>query len=810
MRRMRKRIIAFLLAVIMVFTTGCSSGFYADELHELSLEDNSVSGNNVDSDSDLDSTMPNNTGEENGTDEDLVFNSEMNNTSITENDASVNINEHTIVTDGENEIEGLSSGEEDLLRELGYIDSDVDEDLIYQEYTLLSDGSYQYHLDPNDEESIDKWFELYMPNSAFDVYDQNDEWFNNLTNYERFFVELLTSDVYIDPNIYEDQTLDECINIIQSGTDADYFFYGSILEGITLEDLITIKEAGYSIEDLVDVICGSLWNLDSDLLKKYGIESRESYDSSKIPNVLLSIAKGTYIYQEAIAKSQSASSKKSMLRAAPRKTMKVHPQLADTGYRAGNGHGTIWRITLGGKPALCMDYGKSCSRNFTYTGGNGYVAGQTLGYFVMRSNSSSKMVTACAQVALWIYLGAVTSGGLNQTKATVEKATERMFLNVNKNELTSLQAMVWSVYHGAKTNTKVYKAYTWYSDNPNAQRLLTYELPEEDIDEPPSGGEGGGTPVIPPERPIPPQEDDDIVSGEIMGDYFCDTELKTTIVTTKRDIETGKPLEGVDFKLSGDFGGYYTTDSNGQFSTTNEDYFSETMVWGVEKGDHEVKVGEDSHGNDIKETKYYYTCKECGQSGDYDSEGSRDEAGEQHCVNHSKEIAEARLNAKVSAYTFRWVVSETDPRTSTHTYNLVTGGTDSYTTGYHNNPVITQSNTESGYHRDEHRVINVNLTNERVRGTITINKSDMDYLNCRTEGDNNQDFIPQGDASLAGAVYGLYANADIIRPDGKSGVDRTGLPTNIRMDYCTGSVDDPNAHKTYTGKNPFGIDAIHT
>lgn len=59
----------------------------------------------------------------------------------------------------------------------------------------------------------------------------------------------------------------------------------------------------------------------------------------------------------------------------------------------------------------------------------------------------------------------------------------------------------------------------------------------------------------------------------------------------------------------------------------------------------------------------------------------------------------------------------------------------------------------------------------------------MDYLNCRTEGDNNQDFIPQGDASLAGAVYGLYANADIIRSDGKSG-DRTRLPTNIRMDYC--------------------------
>lgn len=32
MKRMRKRLIAFMLAVIMLFTTGCSSGFYADEL----------------------------------------------------------------------------------------------------------------------------------------------------------------------------------------------------------------------------------------------------------------------------------------------------------------------------------------------------------------------------------------------------------------------------------------------------------------------------------------------------------------------------------------------------------------------------------------------------------------------------------------------------------------------------------------------------------------------------------------------------------------------------------------------------------
>lgn len=44
MKRMRKRVTAFILAFIMLFTTGCSSGFYADELSGNSV---SVSGNNT-------------------------------------------------------------------------------------------------------------------------------------------------------------------------------------------------------------------------------------------------------------------------------------------------------------------------------------------------------------------------------------------------------------------------------------------------------------------------------------------------------------------------------------------------------------------------------------------------------------------------------------------------------------------------------------------------------------------------------------------------------------------------------------------
>lgn len=50
--------------------------------------------------------------------------------------------------------------------------------------------------------------------------------------------------------------------------------------------------------------------------------------------------------------------------------------------------------------------------------------------------------------------------------------------------------------------------------------------------------------------------------------------------------------------------------------------------------------------------------------------------------------------------------------------------------------------------------------NEEVRGEVHVNKIDKD----------SQDFISQGDASLAGAVYGIYAAEDIEHPNKKSGV----------------------------------------
>ena len=57
------------------------------------------------------------------------------------------------------------------------------------------------------------------------------------------------------------------------------------------------------------------------------------------------------------------------------------------------------------------------------------------------------------------------------------------------------------------------------------------------------------------------------------------------------------------------------------------------------------------------------------------------------------------------------------------------------------------------------KTTNQNVTDKRVNAVITLNKQDSETGNA-----------PQGDATLEGAVYGLYAREDIVHPDGKTGV----------------------------------------
>ena len=73
---------------------------------------------------------------------------------------------------------------------------------------------------------------------------------------------------------------------------------------------------------------------------------------------------------------------------------------------------------------------------------------------------------------------------------------------------------------------------------------------------------------------------------------------------------------------------------------------------------------------------------------------------------------------------------------------------------YAQSDVIHKVDVEAG------KTVTISATDERVRGAVHIQKIDKE----------TQAFLPQGDSSLAGAVYGLYAREDIVHPDGKTGV----------------------------------------
>ena len=73
----------------------------------------------------------------------------------------------------------------------------------------------------------------------------------------------------------------------------------------------------------------------------------------------------------------------------------------------------------------------------------------------------------------------------------------------------------------------------------------------------------------------------------------------------------------------------------------------------------------------------------------------------------------------------------------------------------------------SAYGNPGHILYTFKVWNHRTEGRIHINKRDLELYKADIDSSFGQ---TQGDATLEGAVYGLFAAQDIIHPDGKSGV----------------------------------------
>lgn len=376
----------------------------------------------------------------------------------------------------------------------------------------------QYHFVEEDYKTVKRWLELYCPNGYEDLLLYDETWWGNLYDYERAYAEFLIGlIVHLSEDVYDGQELSECIRILEDGTDAYEFFKGTIFSGLTLEDLQALSETGFSLDDLEDFIAGAMGERESDLFREYMTASEEDAVSEELKitaalaEKLLSAFSGTYALKEG--------------------DLVAKTSVSVTGY-SGTDHGIIYKIVLGGQPALCFNYGKRCRNGYLYKADPGTYDKMhgPMGYFTSRADRSGAEYAAC-QFAAWLYLESPS-----YTSAQVKSRAAAM-LNIGSEEaLNVMISKIWMIYANAKLNASDY--YIFYSDQPNSQRLgvsrlpdsFSYTAPTQPVDPGPSGGK--------------------TISETVTLEYNLEIH--------KRDWQTGVGLPGCEVEVYGE-GEYLTT-----------------------------------------------------------------------------------------------------------------------------------------------------------------------------------------------------------------------------------------------------------
>ncbi|MEY8524917.1 prealbumin-like fold domain-containing protein [Lachnospiraceae bacterium 38-10] len=483
----------------------------------------------------------------------------------------------------------------------------------------------QYHFVEEDRRTVEKWLETYCADGFEELLTYDERWWNSLYDYEREYAEfLLGLIVEIPGDVYDEQELSECIRILESGVKAEDFFRGTIFQGLTLEDLKKLQETGGILEEVQE-------RQGETAAGRRKVASRAMQDGERVARV----------------------------------------QVTPTGY-SGRGHGTIYRITLGGVPALCISFGKSCRNSFLYHAEPGTYQKKVghMAYFASHASVTGATYVAC-QIAAWIFM---EDENLNETNV---KSRAQAMLNISSEEsMEKMLTYVWSFYSSARTYSAAY--YEYRSDNPAAQILIVYKEATSDIYTAPV------KPVEPEIPEIPDVPDIETITGSARASY--------TVEVRKSDWQTGVGLAGCEVELF----------ENGEYLTT---------------------VTTDENGR-----------------AEYSVERSAEFSAVYDGVTVTKEEAEASLRDQEEAF-----------QKTSYTYSSaeVTAPR-----GY-----VWEANEKSADAAGDERAL-LELTNERTLGAVELIKYDMESESAGT----------QGDATLDGAKYGIYAAEDIRHQDEKTGV----------------------------------------
>ena len=374
----------------------------------------------------------------------------------------------------------------------------------------------------------------------------------------------------------------------------------------------------------------------------------------------------------------------------------------------GKRNAPLYTMSMGGKKAFCADCGKHMSSSTVLS----YVSEVNTTYIKKAmAYADNGGYYPFSQFYIW-------AGGNkeNYCKGYAQFNYSMMHQDLSYDQiaaLTNANASYASLYKEAEksydsiSNTSTSGVHVYMYSNGNSSYQRIYALYRDEL--PP-------TPIDPPG----PTPTDDPVYADVSADAEAYVDANVSLNVVKKDNVTGQGLEGAVFNFfkDGGFEGSGTTDGNGNVS-----FSFTTSYYGAASSSKTYCTNYGSLTDDKKATVSTYTSYDAAYNAAY---------------NEAYTKALNAANAAKNSTSHNYSATEVTARN-----------------GYYLNP----GNTTVGQSAAGDASLNLSLANVRTTGSITITKEDSET-----------GAIAQGDATLSGAVYGLYARSNIVHPDGHTGI----------------------------------------
>lgn len=374
----------------------------------------------------------------------------------------------------------------------------------------------------------------------------------------------------------------------------------------------------------------------------------------------------------------------------------------------GKRNAPLYTMSMGGKKAFCADCGKHMSSSTVLS----YVSEVNTTYIKKAmAYADNGGYYPFSQFYIW-------AGGNkeNYCKGYAQFYYSMMHQDLSYDQiaaLTNANTSYASLYKEAEksydsiSNTSTSGVHVYMYSNGNSSYQRIYAQYRDEV--PP-------TPIDPPG----PTPTDDPVYADVSADAEAYVDANVSLNVVKKDNVTGQGLAGAVFNFfkDGGFEGSGTTNSNGNVS-----FSFTTSYYGASSSSKTYCTNYDSLTDDKKATVSTYTSYDAAYNAAY---------------NEAYTKALNAANAAKNSTSHNYSATEVTARN-----------------GYYLNP----GNTTVGQSAAGDASLNLSLANVRTTGSITITKEDSET-----------GAIAQGDATLSGAVYGLYARSNIVHPDGHTGI----------------------------------------